>query len=90
MKEGERFNDASEYEEFDESGNLIKTYDKPYPFSLEDDLSVSSIHRVIGDCLYNFYWCQHFATIILDYRLVLSGLEPAELPLRFSDLCLHA
>jgi hypothetical protein len=80
LNNGERFYDASEYYEMNDAGDIIKKYDKPYPFSLEDDLSVSSIHRVIGDCLYDFYWCLHFATTILDHRLVLSGLEPAELP----------
>src|SRR5688500_16580274 len=69
LDNGERYYDASEYYEMNDAGEVVIKYDKPYPFSLEDDLSVSSIHRVIDDCLYEFYWCQHHEIFTSEYRL---------------------
>ncbi len=58
LPNGESVFEAAEYYETTSSGNILKKYGAPIPFSLEDEMTVSNIHCVIGDTLYNFYWSQ--------------------------------
>jgi len=60
LKGGEKFDDSAEYVETTMSGEVVKRYDEPLLFSIEDEMTVSNIHRVIGDCLYEFYYSHRF------------------------------
>jgi hypothetical protein len=84
LPDGERFEDAAEYYEITGGGRVIKKYGEPLPFSIEDEMTVSNIHRVIGNSLYEFYWSQlyrHEPRIRVD--LSLRNLQPHEDPLPF-------
>ena len=84
LPDGERFDDAAEYYEITDGGKVIKKYGGPLPFSIEDEMTVSYIHRVIGNTLYEFYWSQQYryeSRIRVD--LCLQNLRPHEGPLPF-------
>jgi hypothetical protein len=53
-----RFHESAEYYEISNSGKVMNRYSEPLPFSIEDEMTVSNIHLVIGDALYKFYWSQ--------------------------------
>jgi hypothetical protein len=83
---GARFDYAAEYVETDVSGEIIKKYAEPYPFSIEDEMTVSHIHRVIGDCFYEFYYSQRFRfDPELKAELLFSELEFYEGILPFDE-----
>ena|SRR5215204_1679387 len=76
LEGGERFEDAAEYVETTMSGQVVKRYGEPLPFSIEDEMTVSDIHRVIGECLYGFYYSHRFMSEPeLKAELLISGLE---------------
>jgi hypothetical protein len=78
---GERFDEAFEYDEITSSGGVIKKYGGPVPFSFEDEMTVSGIHLVIGDALYEFRWSQQYPyEAILQVKMLLHGLELIEGP----------
>ncbi|HEY8560217.1 MAG TPA: hypothetical protein VIL74_07560 [Pyrinomonadaceae bacterium] len=86
LEGGERFDDAAEYVETTATGQIVKEYQKPYPFSIEDEMTISHIHRVIGDCLYEFYYSHRFrSNPEIKAELLLSGLEPYEAALPFES-----
>jgi hypothetical protein len=58
LADGERFHDSAVYYEISSSGKVVNKYGEPLPFSIEDEMTVSNIHLVIGDALYRFYWSQ--------------------------------
>src|ERR671911_2276977 len=60
LSDGKRFDESAEYYEITTSGVVIKKYSEPLPFSIEDEMTVSNIHIVIGDSLYKFYWSQRY------------------------------
>ena len=81
---GERYDESAQYYEITSSGKVIKKYGAPMPFSIEDEMTVSNIHRVIRDTLYNFYWSQLYGyepRTEVDVRL--RGLQPYDSPLPF-------
>ena len=83
LPDGERFDDAAEYYEID-AGKVIKKYGEPLPFSIEDEMTVSNIHRVIGTALYKFYWSQPYRhEPRMEVRMLLHGLQPYEGKLPF-------
>lgn len=80
---GERFEEAAAFYEISESGELVKKYNEPYPFSIEDEMTVSDIHHVIGDTLYRFYWSQQWRRDVrITSERCLHGLRefPGVLP----------
>ena len=82
--DGERFDDAAEYYEITDGGEVIKKYGGPLPFSIEDEMTVSNIHRVIGNTLYKFYWSQLYRQEPrIEVRMLLSDLQPHEGALPF-------
>jgi hypothetical protein len=87
LEGGERFDDSAEYVEATVSGEIVERYGEALPFSLEGEMTVSNIHRVIGDSLYKFYYCHRFmyAAPESDATLLLSGLEPYEGVLPFDE-----
>ncbi|HEX8247639.1 MAG TPA: hypothetical protein VF599_05690 [Pyrinomonadaceae bacterium] len=86
LEGGERFEDSAEYVETTASGQVVKRYGEPLPFSIEDEMTVSNIHRVIGDCLYRFYYSQRFMfEPELKTELLLSGLESYNDVLPFNE-----
>ena len=83
---GARFDYAAEYVETDASGRIVKKYAEPYPFSIEDEMTVSNIHRVIGDCFYEFYYSHRFLyDPELKTELLFSELEFYEGVLPFDE-----
>jgi hypothetical protein len=82
----ERHYDSAEYVETTPLGEVVKRYAAAHAFSLEDEMTVSNIHRVIGDCLYEFYYSHHFwGDPEVEANLILSGLEPFEDVLPFDE-----
>ena len=78
---GERFDDAAAYYEVTGAGEVVRKYGEPLPFSIEDEMTVSNIHRVIGDALYEFYWSQLFGHgPRVEARVLLRDLRPHEGP----------
>jgi hypothetical protein len=68
------------------SGEIVKRYGEPQPFSIEDEMTVSNIHRVIADRLYRFYYSHRFMfEPELRAELLLSGLELFEGVLPFNE-----
>ena len=83
LKDGERFYDSAEYYEVTSSGKVVKRYGEPFPFSLEDDMTVSNIHLVIKDVLYRFYWSQlygHEPRLKVEMRLRNLQVYNGQLP----------
>lgn len=58
--EGKEYTESAIYYEIDQDGNVIKKYDKAYPFSIEDEMTISNIHLVIENVFYSFYWSQYY------------------------------
>ena len=84
LVDGERFNEAFEYDEITSSGETIHKYGEPMPFSIEDEMTVSSIHLVIGDCLYEFYWSQQYPhEAKLKVKMLLHSLQLIVSPVSF-------
>jgi len=83
LKGGERFHESAEYFEITNSGRVVNRYSEPLPFSLEDEMTVSNIHLVIGDVLYSFYWSQlygHEARVKVEMRLRNLQVYNGQLP----------
>lgn len=77
LEGGERFNESAEYVEIDFSGQLVKKYSEPLPFSIEDEMTISNIYRVIDNCFYEFYYSHRFRSEPeITTTLLLSELEP--------------
>ncbi len=77
LADGARFYEAFVYDEIASSGEIIRKYSEPLPFSIEDEMTVSSIHRVIGDSLYEYYWSQQYPyEAKLKVKMLLHGLQP--------------
>lgn len=81
---GERFDDSAEYVETTMSGEVVKRYSSPLPFAIDDEMTVSNIHRVIGNSLYDFYYSQYRSNTRISTTLLLSGLEIYDGALSFS------
>lgn len=85
LADGERFNEAFAYDEITSSGELIGQYGEPMPFSIEDEMTVSSIHLVIGDSLYEFCWSQQYPyEAKLKVKMLLHGLQLNATPIPFA------
>ena len=86
LNSGKRFDDAAEYHEMTGSGRMVKKYGRLFHVIIEDQLTVSNIHRVIDGALYKFHWSQCGDRAELQFTLLLSGLQPTQiaLPLRNS------
>ena len=86
LESGERFDDSAEYVETTMSGQVVKRYGEALPFSIEDEMTVSDIHRVIGDCLYEFYY-RHYSRYEPEIKasLLLSNLKLYEDELHFNE-----
>ena len=83
LENGERFRESAEYYEIASSGKVVTRYGEPLPFSIEDEMTVSNIHLVIGDALYKFYWSQlygHEARIQVEMRLRNLQVYNGQLP----------
>lgn len=81
LANGERFDEAAEYEEVTPAGDILRTYGAPLPFSIEDEMTVSRIHLVIGTSLYKFYWSQQYRyEPRLEVELLLTDLQLCEGP----------
>ena len=86
LEGGVRFEYAAAYVETTPSGEIVKKYGEPYPYSIEDEMTVSDIHRVIGDRFYRFYYSHRFwSDPEVTAELLLSGLEPCEGVLPFEE-----
>jgi hypothetical protein len=86
LEGGERFDESAVYFETTTTGQIVKRYSEPLPFSIEDEMTVSNIHLVIGDCLYSFYYSRRFRSDPeLKAELLLSGLELYEDALPFNE-----
>lgn len=84
LADGERFSEAFEYDEITSSGEIIHKYGQPVPFSIEDEMTVSNIHLVIGDSLYEFFWSQQYPhEAKLKVKTLLHGLQLNASPLPF-------
>ena len=82
---GERYGEAGVYVETTLTGEVVNQYSEPLPFGIDSEMTVSNIHRVIGDCLYRFYYCQVFGyQPRIQVEQVLCGLELYEGELPFS------
>ncbi len=87
LEGGERFDESAEYIETDMSGRFIKRYERPNPFAIDSEMTVSNIHLVIGDCLYKFYYSQVFGyKPVIQSDVVLSELEMFQGELPFGEV----
>jgi hypothetical protein len=84
LTDSQRFHEAAEYYELTNVGKVINQYSKAIPFSIEDEMTVSNIHLVIGDALYRFYWSQQYRyEVRLKADMLLHDLLPYNKPLPF-------
>ena len=84
LKNGEKFDSSAEYYEITNEGTVVNKFGRPLPFSIEDEMTVSSIHLVIGDALYGFYWSRQYPFEAgIKATKILHGLEPFENELPF-------
>ena len=83
---GETFDGAGEYVEAANTGEVLKRYSAPMPFSIEDEMTVSNIHLVIGDGLYKFYYSHRFwYDPEFTFNLLLDGLTVYKDALPFDE-----
>ena len=85
VKLGEKeYEMSAQYYEINYVGSVIKKYSEAFPFSIEDELTISNIHLVIEDCLYEFYWsCQYRCRPRQKVNLIMRNLRPYEQSLPF-------
>ena len=81
-----RFDRSAAYVEKTIAGEIVSYYDKPLPFGIEDEMTVSNIHLVIEDSLYRFYWSRQYPFAArLEVRLLLYGLRRHDGELPFEE-----
>jgi hypothetical protein len=86
LSDGVRFHESAPYYVMTQSGRVVKKYGEPMPFSIEDEMTVSNIHLVIGDALYDFYWSHIYPREArIEVTLRLRGLRLYETPLPFDS-----
>lgn len=75
LEGGERFVDSAQYVETTMSGEIVKRYSLPQSYAFDDEMSVSNIHRVVGDSFYEFYYRQYRSDIKIEETQIFSGLK---------------